>query len=66
MRFGAVGSSARSEGSLGRFCTRIGDSGLGCTVLGWRTLGCSEADVVAGLEVRAFVIDQWIEFVELA
>ena len=61
MRLGTVGTSAKSEGSLGR----IGCSGLGCTILGWRTLGCSEADIEAGFQVRAVVMDQWIEIEEL-
>ena len=63
--FSAVSTSIRSLVRLSRACTRTGGTGLGSTLLGWRSLGCSEADVVAGLEVRAVVIDQWIEFAEL-
>lgn len=60
----AVGIGARSDGWFSRTCSSIG----GSTTLGrtrWRiergTLRGSEADVVTGVEVRAFVIDHWIE-----
>ena len=63
----AVRSSARSEGRLGRGCTRGGgSSGLGWTRqrIVWST-GFSDADVVAGQEVRAVLVYSWIEIVEI-
>ena len=65
MSQGAFATGSRSEGRLGLSCTRIGSSGFGFTILGWRTLGGSEADVVAGYQVRTVMVDQWIEFEEL-
>ena len=60
----ALGIGARSDGRFSRTCSSIG----GRTILGhtrwrieWGTLRDSEADVVTGVEVRAFGIDHWIE-----